>query len=109
MKITITTYMFMILIALTNILSGSYIAMQLQIVAARNYNSAVVDRIQASNFSPNIITEISTKSTTDGFPTKITDVTLYQDKRDVLVKTSYKVSYPFFGIVKDGVIESYAR
>lgn len=109
MKLTITSFIVMILIAVTTILSGTYIAMHLETVAARNYNAAVIDRIQSSNFSPNIISEIETKSNEDGYPTNIIDVTLYEDKKDVLVTTEYKVSFPFFGIVKEGTIEGYAR
>ena len=109
MKTTITGYIVMILIALTTILSGGYIAMQLQIVAARNYNNAIIDRIQASNFSPNIIAEIVSTAAEDGYPTTVTDFTLYEDKRDVLVSTSYTIRFTLFGIEKEGIIEGYAR
>jgi len=109
MKTAITGYVVMILLALTTILTGSYIAMHLETVAAREYNTAVIDRIQASNFSPNIIDEIKSKSVTDGYPTTITDVTLYEDKKDVLVSTKYTVRFPFLGVEKNGVVEGYAR
>ena len=109
MKITISGYIMMIMIAIITVLSGSYIAIQLQIVAARNYNYAVIDRIQASNFSPNIVNEILDESVIDGYPTTVTDVTLYEDKKDVLVTTIYSIKFPLFGITKEGTIEGYAR
>ncbi len=109
MKTTVTGYIVVIMIAIVTILSGSYITMQLQIVAARNYNAALIDRIEASNFSPNVITEITSAAQKDGYPTTVTDVTLYEDKKDVLVSTEYTISFPFFGIEKVGTIEGYAR
>lgn len=109
MKNMITAYILMILLSILIIISGSYIAIHLQTVNAREYNSAAIDRIQASNFSPNIITEITTNSITDGYPTTLTDVTLYQDKRDVLVSTTYTITFPFLGISQKGVVEGYAR
>ena len=109
MKLTISTYLMMLMIALISVMSGTYIAMQLEIVAARNYNYAMIDRIQASNFSPNVISEIVTTSTKDGYPTTVTDVTLYEDKKDMLVSTTYSIHFPFFGIEKTGIVEGYAR
>lgn len=109
MKEAITACITIILIVISVILGSSYINVHLTISAAKNYNTAAIDRIQASNFSPNIISEITTASREDGFPTTITDVTLYEDKRDVLVTTKYNVSFPFFGIVREGSVEGYAR
>ena len=109
MKTAVTGWIVMILISVMSILSSGYIVMQMEIMAARNYHSAVIDRIQASNFSPNVIQDVLDDSVTDGYPTTVTDVTLYEDKRDVLVSTEYKIQFPFFGIVETGTIEGYAR
>lgn len=109
MKLSISTFVTIFILSISVILSGSFIAMQLQITNTREYNAAVIDRIQASNFSPEIIGEVTTKSIEDGYPTTVKEVTLYEDKPEVLVTTKYEVGFPFFGIVKEGVVEGYAR
>lgn len=109
MKQTINAFVLIILMTLMSIFSGSYIAMHLQTVTARQYNTAVIERVQASNFSPNIIAEIEAKSIEDGYPTTISDFSLYEDMKNVSVVTEYVVQFPIFGIVKEGVIEGYAK
>lgn len=109
MKISINSFVAIILITIGVILNGSMIAMHLEITNARRYHTSIINRIESSNFSNAVINEVKTQAANDGYPTTITNLTVYEDKTDLLVSTKYTVSVPILGVVKEGTVEGYAR
>ena len=87
----------------------SIILSQMQINAARDFHSAVIDRIQSSYYSQTVIDSCVEKANDNGYVLDIRDVTVYQDRKDVLVNLQYDIVIPLINIHFTEEIPGYAR
>ena len=87
----------------------SIILSQMQINAARDFHSAVIDRIQSSYYSQTVIDSCVEKANDNGYVLDIRDVTVYQDRKDVLVNLQYDIVVPLVNIHFTEEILGYAR
>ena len=115
MKNTISAFLMMIMISITTILSSSMITAHESAIAARNFNTNAIERIQASYFNKDVIKEIQKIGEKKGYTVTVEDTTMYADKPQALVRTEYKVGLAIPMIGKPVVVghmasvEGYAR
>lgn len=89
--------------------AGSFIDVNLQIQNAREYHNAVVEKIQASNYSNYVIEQSINQGLDYEYDITITNTTLYEDKADYYVSLQYPIKILLFNRVTSGTIEGYAR
>lgn len=122
MKITIDSFLSILIVAIAVLICGQLINEHSQINEARNYHSEVIDRLETSYFNPSVIADIEDEikqlnSEGKGYTISITDVTedvseentIYTENRIMRVILNYNVSIPLFGVIDEGVISGYAR
>lgn len=109
MKSIIPTVIAIISISLMTLIASCLIAFQLQITGARNFENNCVDRIQASNYEPEVIADCEKKATERGYTLTVQSDSLYANRTSVLVKLDYTATMPLFGIEKTSSIESFAK
>lgn len=122
MKLTIETFINVLIIAIGVLVFGQLVNEHSQINEARNYHAEIIDRLETSHFNESVIADIKdeikhlneeagknyaiylTETTLNG-----DTVTLYDDLKVIKVKLNYTVSIPLFGVIDEGVISGYAR
>ena len=122
MKITIDSFLSILIIAVAVLICGQLINEHSQINEARNYHSEIIDRIETSYFNPSVISDIQneidelnedgkgyTLSLTDVTDEGTDNVTVYEDNKIMRVILNYNVTIPLFGVIDEGVISGYAK
>lgn len=122
MKITIDSFLSIIIVAIAVLICGQLINEHAQINEARNYHSEIIDRIETSYFNPSVITDIEREINElnkegKGYTLSLVDVTsdaseedtIYTDNKIMRVILNYNVSIPLFGVIDEGVISGYAK
>lgn len=109
MKSIIPTYIIIIGFALITLVSSCLISFQLQVTTARNFHTNCVNRIQSSYYNTAVTNECIQKAADNGYTLTVEDVSIYPDRKDVLVTLDYKAVMPFLGVEKEGSIESFAK
>lgn len=104
-SITIT----IIAVIILGLLAGVFINVNLEIQAAREFHSSVVERIQASYYSNYVIEECKTNASKAGYQLIINNTAVYQDIREYYVALEYHVKVPLLQTSMNGKIEGYAR
>lgn len=96
-------------ITILGLLAGVFVSVNLDIQAAREFHSSVVERIQASYYSPYVIEECKAKAKGAGYQLEINDSAVYQDIHEYYVALEYKVKIPLLETSMGGKIEGYAK
>ena len=109
MKSIIPTTIAIIGIAILALTASCLITFQMQVSGARNFHANCIARIQASYYNPDVIDECKDKAEERGYELTVTDVSIYEDRKDVLVKLDYTASMLFLGIEQDASIEGFAK
>lgn len=122
MKMTIETFVSVLIIAIGVLVFGQLVNEHAQINEARNYHSEVIDRLESSHFNKSVINDIKAEikqlNSESGknyslYLTEITEdgdsVTIYDDYTIIRVRLNYTVSIPIFGVIDEGIISGYAR
>ena len=114
MKIAIEVFSIVIAITLACVLFSSIISSNNQNCYARDYYNVVVNRIEDSNYSDQVISECINDASEKGYELSVDDVTVYDDQPSKYVTLTYYVSLPVFSLfgtdyAKQAVIEGYAR
>lgn len=122
MKMTIETFVSVLIIAIGVLVFGQLVNEHAQINEARNYHSEVIDRLESSHFNKSVINDIKAEikhlNSESGknyslYLTEITEdgdsVTIYDDYKIIRVRLNYTVSIPIFGVIDEGIISGYAR
>lgn len=114
MKIAIEVFSIVIAITLACVLFSSIISSNNQNCYARDYYNVVVNRIEDSNYSDQVISECINNASEKGYELSVDDVTVYDDQPSKYVTLTYYVSLPVFSLfgtdyAKQAVIEGYAR
>ena len=114
MKIAIEVFSIVIAITLGCVLFSSIISSNNQNCYARDYYNVVVNRIEDSNYSDQVISECINDASEKGYELSVDDVTVYDDQPSKYVTLTYYVSLPVFSLfgtdyAKQAVIEGYAR
>lgn len=123
MKMTIETFVSMLIIAIGVLVFGQLVNEHAQINEARNYHAEIIDRLESSYFNKSVVNDIKdeieelnesagknyslylTETTTTGDDS----VTIYDEYKIIKVKLNFTVSIPLFGVIDEGVISGYAR
>lgn len=109
MKSIIPTILAILGVTLTALVAATVITFQLQITAARNFHAGVIDQIQASYYNERTIEQCISESDARGYRLSISDATVYQDRKNVLVTMEYTTQMLLFNIKKTSVIEGFAK
>lgn len=114
MKIAVEVFSIVIAITLACILFSSIISSNNQNCYARDYYNVVVNRIEDSNYSDQVISDCINDAESKGYELKVDDVTVYDDQPSKYITLTYYVSLPVFSLfgtdyAKQAVIEGYAR
>jgi len=123
MKMTIETFVNVLIIAIGVLVFGQLVNEHSQINEARNYHAEVVDRLETSHFNKSVIEDIQDEikelnKTGKNYSIILTEttptpsgnsVTIYNDSKIIKIKLYYTVSIPLFGVIDEGVITGYAR
>lgn len=109
MKMMIEHALTMILIVVGTLIFAGIIAVNLQISSAKQFHKEVVDRIETSNFSPVTINTCASEAATAEYTLLVADKSVYGYKKSMKVTMYYHVKLPLLGIIKEGILEDYAR
>lgn len=109
MKSIIPTILAILGITLTALVAATVITFQLQITSARNFHAGVIDQIQSAYYNEQTINNCIAKAQDHGYKLFVSDATVYQDRKNVLVSMEYTTQMPLFNIQKTSVIEGYAK
>lgn len=109
MKMMIENALTTILIVVGALIFAGIIAVNLQISSAKQFHKEAVDRIETSNFSPVIIGSCVEEARTADYTLLVADKSVYDYKKSMKVTMYYDVKLPLLGIIKEGVLEDYAR
>lgn len=110
MKHTIGYFTEMILFVIFSFVFVSFMAVETQMIAARNIHSDAIEIIQNSYYTVDIndLNDSLHKNFPD-WTIKSEKVNSTNDKQTHLVTLEYNVILPMFNIEQDGTIEGYAR
>ena len=106
MKNIVSGFITMILLTVCVLVSFSFISANLQISTAQQVHQTVVAELESSDYTQAIVDKVLNNS---NYPTRITMLDIYADRRMVRIETDYEVSVPFLGILKKGTLTSYGR
>lgn len=109
MKSIVPTVITIIGITIITLTASCLITFQLQITAARNFHANCISRIQSSYYNTNVINECKSEASDRGYTLTVQDVSIYKDRKDVLVKLDYKASMLLFDLEKETSIEGFAK
>lgn len=122
MKMTIETFVSILIIAVGVMIFGQLVNEHSQINEARNYHAEIIDRLESSHFNSSVIADIKDEikelneeagKNFSLYLTEITDtgdaVTIYDDYKIYRVRLNYTITIPLFGIIDEGIINGYAR
>ena len=86
-----------------------FICSSLSNAQARNFHSATVAKIEASEGSEQVINESISEALAKGYTLRVTPVSLYENKNYFYVELLYEYSMPFAGAKRESKIEGFAR
>ena len=113
MIILIETFLSVILITFSCLLFSSIIGGCMSINNARNYYAAVVERVENSDYSEEVIQMVRTEASEKGYELEIEPYSTKDGEPCYFVSLSYEVDYPVFhlfgtSVTKQGKLEGYA-
>lgn len=98
-----------IAIVLVALLAGVFIHINLQMQSAREYHSAIIERIQASYYSEYIIHDCIQNAKGSGYTVNIEKTAVYDEIADYYIALQYEITIPLLNTKMPGTIEGYAR
>lgn len=91
----------------------SFATVEMQLVSARHLHSSAVNQVQSSFYEVDADDLNAQMASSEAFPASwhfdVEPVPTMGTRTDRLVRLTYTVVVPIFGIEKEGVIEGYAR
>lgn len=114
MKIAIEIFSIVIVITLGCLIFASVISSNNQTSDARDFYNVVINRIEDSNCSEEVIRDCISEAEKHGYELTIEDVTIYDENPSRMVSMTYHINLPIFEMFgekyeKQAVIEGYAR
>lgn len=109
MKAAVEIYVNTIVIVMIVSTCLFFICSSLSNAQARNFHSATVAKIEASEGSEQIISESISEASAKGYTLRVTPVSLYENKKYFYVELLYEYSMPFAGTKRESKIEGFAR
>ena len=89
------------------------ITANLEITDARDFHANAIERIQASNFNPDVIQKVKNEAVTTVHPEwrlEVENVSVYADRKDMKVTLHYQISpLPMIQDEQERTIVGYAR
>lgn len=76
---------------------------------ASDFRNQVIDRIETSYYSDEVIQECYDKANEYGYDLSIQDVSIYDDRKDILVSVTYTINIPLFNLNTSSTVVGYAR
>lgn len=98
-----------IAIILVALLAGVFVHINLQVQSAREYHSAIIERIQAGYYSEYVIQDCIAKARNSGYDVQIEKTAIYEEIADYYVALQYEITVPLLHTKMPGTIEGYAR
>lgn len=109
MKMMIEHALTTILIVVGALIFAGIISVNLQISSAKQFHKEVVDRIETTNFSPVAIGSCVEEANKADYTLLVADKSVYDYKKSMKVTMFYQIKLPLLGIIKEGMLEDYAR
>ena len=108
-KVAVEIYVNTIVIVMIVSSSLFFICSSLSNAQARNFHSATVAKIEASEGSEQVIEESITEASVKGYRLRVTPVSIYENKKYFYVELLYEYSMPFVARKRESRIEGFAR
>ncbi|MEE1038655.1 MAG: hypothetical protein U0K95_05750 [Eubacterium sp.] len=109
MKSIIPTVIAIVGITVLALISSCIITFQMQVTGAKNFHSNCISRIQASYGNDRVIEECKQDAEENGYTLTIKDLSIYEERKNMLVRLDYTATMLLFNIEKEGSYEGYAK
>lgn len=112
MKSVVSTFIIIIGFTMMTLIGGSLILAQTEISAAKEMHTNCLIRLQASAYNEDVFNECATEVAGIGEGWSLEQpkqVTVFKDRKAKKITMNYRLSIPYFGLVKDCSITGYGK